>query len=130
MSRFYTDFKGQAQQTIDEWTSVIEGALYVFSEAKMAEKAEKALEVIEKKSQEYVPEDTGRLKGSWFSRVEVRGGEVEMIFGYDENNQLDYAWFVYINPTGMVFQKEGARDHWLEEALQEVMPEVLQILSS
>lgn len=128
MSRFYTDFKSQAYETIDAWTQMIQEELETYDKTNMEKKAEKALDILEELSQKYVPEDTKALRNSWFRRVEVKDGTVELVFGYDEDNQLDYAWFVYINPLGNVFKKPGARDKWLEHALDEALPKMLDVL--
>lgn len=90
---------------------------------------EDAIDVIEERSQELVPEDTGATKRSWFRYVEVDSSQITGTFGYDENGQLDYVPLIYVNPFDFNWHKEGAEDYWLQKAIAEKNNEILKQLS-
>lgn len=134
MGKFNTDFSTFANQKIAEFTDAIEDALSGYTSEGMADKMNKALDILEERTQRYVPVDTGATKNSWYRRVVVGKDSVEGQFGYNENGALDYVSFIYINPLSFIINTEtsgqpDAKDHWLEIALEEVMPDMIKALS-
>lgn len=107
----------------------------------MGQNADKALDLIEQESQALVPEDTRRTRNSFYRRVEFGDSTIELVFGYDENNQIDYLPFIYVNGyqassaggegprDGSPFRKEGAEPYWLDKAVLRNKDKITKILS-
>lgn len=117
-----SDLKRWKKNLMDQFEN-IEGDL----ERKLTD----AGQVIKKVSDEYVPEDTRRTKDSWYDRIEAGDGFIRLVFGYDENNQIDYLPLIYLNPDNNInFRKAGAKSMWLDHAVADTKSQVDKIITS
>lgn len=88
---------------------------------------EKGIEVIMNRSQELVPEDTGRTKDSAYTIIQEEKGRLVARFGYDLDSQVPYITYIYYEPK--MWKKNGASHLWLDFAFQEKKEEAYNIIS-
>lgn len=129
MAGIHSDYGVFSQQVLDKFVDQLQNEI----DAKYIKGTEQnmrdAIKVIEDRSQELVPEDTGRTRRSWFDEIKIEGGQITGTFGYDKAGVIDYIPLIYVNPFDFNWQKEGAQDYWLDKAVTEKTPEVLEELS-
>ena len=117
-----------SNQVIRGFSRYFADRLERFSAPRIAERMEQALDIIEKQSQIYVPEDTGATKRSFYRRVVTRGESVEAQFGYSENGEIYYLQYIYNPRQQVVFRKATAIPKWLDVAVEEKQLEIMAII--
>lgn len=129
MAKVHSEYGVFAQGQMDKFVKDLQNQIDEQYLKGTEQNMEDAIDVIEQRSQELVPEDTGATKRSWFRYVESDQGTITGTFGYDENGELDYVPLIYVNPFDFNWQKEGAEDYWLQKAVAEKNNEIIQQLS-
>lgn len=128
MAKVHENYQVWAQGRLDKFVKELQDQIDDQYVKGTEQNMEDAITVIEERSQELVPEDTGATKRSWFRYVESTQGTITGTFGYDENGKLDYVPLIYVS-DGTNWQKEGASSHWLDTAMHEKNNLIIKELS-
>lgn len=128
----HSNYKVWAQKEIDKWTRSIEKMIDPYTSEGIEKKLEEAVDIIEERSLELVPEDTGATRNSWFREIERRNDEVVALFGYDREGRLEYVPLIhetFPGREGGTWQKEGASTHFLSKPIQDNELRIARIIS-
>src|SRR5690554_6075236 len=140
MASFDRSYTEALEKEVERFNKEFEKQISALVTDSYGQNAEQALDIIEEESQKLVPEDTGRTRDSFYRRVEFNENSMELVFGYDENNQIPYLPFIYVNgylaegggegPRDVsVFRKEGAEPYWLDKAVLRNKDKIVNKLS-
>ena len=128
MAKVHESYQVLAQGRLDKFINDLQTQIDDQYVKGTKQNMEDAIDVIEARSQELVPEDTGATKRSWFRYVESDPNGIVGTFGYDENGQLDYVPLIYVGEETN-WQKEGASAYWLDIAISTKRNEIIKQLS-
>lgn len=122
----HSSYKTLMDKDIDKFIDELNDYLDDYTSETIGKKAQEIVDEIFKKSQTYVPEDTGRTKESWFQEIEIDKSGVLVLFGYDKNGEIEYLPLIHAGFTKngtMNFKKPSARPRFFARAIEEVLPE-------
>lgn len=122
-------YKGSASRAVERWTQELEKRLLQEKEG-LVTKLEKVLDIVEERSQRYIPKDTGAARDSFFREVKVEGNKIIARAGYGADSAEDLDYLVYIHEIEYNnYTTPGTGYRFLARGFEEASLEIDRILS-